>query len=183
MTDLEHYTDTFDLGSHTRAVTTSSVEAQRWFDLGLNWCFGFNHEEGVSCFRRAVKCDPDFAMAYWGMAYGLGPFYNRPWRHLRKKEADKTAKECFSAITQALALTDHCSEEEAALIRATSRRYQADHMISYEEFDAWASQPGMWVQSITTGEPDDTQVEVAVASLLAALEPDQVADLVRRHEP
>jgi tetratricopeptide (TPR) repeat protein len=28
----------FDLGRHTRRVSTGSAEAQRWFDLGLNWC-------------------------------------------------------------------------------------------------------------------------------------------------
>jgi uncharacterized protein YqhQ len=39
---------------------------------------------------------------------------------------------------------------------------------------AWASKPGIWIQSITTKEPSDDQVEVAVASLLAALEPAEV---------
>jgi len=24
-----------------------SAETQRWFDIGLNWCYGFNHEEGI----------------------------------------------------------------------------------------------------------------------------------------
>jgi uncharacterized protein YqhQ len=47
---------------------------------------------------------------------------------------------------------------------------------------AWASKPGMWIQAITTKEPDDDQVAVAVASLLAALRPDAV-DEVRRRGP
>ncbi len=34
---------------------------------------------------------------------------------------------------------------------------------------SWASAPGMWLQRITTSQPTDDQVEVAVASLLAAL--------------
>lgn len=34
---------------------------------------------------------------------------------------------------------------------------------------AWASRPGMWLQAITTKQPDDSMIEVAVASLLAAL--------------
>jgi uncharacterized protein YqhQ len=45
---------------------------------------------------------------------------------------------------------------------------------------AWASKPGIWIQSITTKEPSDDQVEVAVASLLAALEPDAVDEVKRR---
>ena len=45
---------------------------------------------------------------------------------------------------------------------------------------AWASQPGMWIQAITTKEPDDDQVEVAVTSLLAALDEDAVSEVKQR---
>lgn len=45
---------------------------------------------------------------------------------------------------------------------------------------AWASVPGMWIQAITTKEPTDDMVEVAVASLLAALQPDAVDEVERR---
>jgi uncharacterized protein YqhQ len=45
---------------------------------------------------------------------------------------------------------------------------------------AWASQPGIWIQSITTKEPSDDQVEVAVASLLAALGPADVEEVKSR---
>lgn len=47
---------------------------------------------------------------------------------------------------------------------------------------AWASQPGIWIQAITTAEPSDDMVEVAVASLLAALEPAEVDEVGRRGE-
>jgi uncharacterized protein YqhQ len=45
---------------------------------------------------------------------------------------------------------------------------------------AWASKPGMWIQAITTKEPTDDQVEVAIASLLAALDTDEVDDVKSR---
>jgi uncharacterized protein YqhQ len=45
---------------------------------------------------------------------------------------------------------------------------------------AWASKPGMWIQSITAKEPDDDQVEVAVASLLAALDDEAVNEVKQR---
>ena len=45
---------------------------------------------------------------------------------------------------------------------------------------AWASRPGMWVQAITTKEPDDLQVEVAIASLLAALTENEVVEVKQR---
>ncbi|KAA3640374.1 MAG: DUF1385 domain-containing protein, partial [Armatimonadetes bacterium] len=45
---------------------------------------------------------------------------------------------------------------------------------------AWASKPGMWIQAITTKEPTEDQVEVAIASLLAALEPEDIEEVKER---
>jgi uncharacterized protein YqhQ len=45
---------------------------------------------------------------------------------------------------------------------------------------AWASKPGIWIQSITTKEPADDQVEVAIASLIAALDPGEVESVKGR---
>lgn len=47
---------------------------------------------------------------------------------------------------------------------------------------AWANRPGIWLQSITTKEPEDPMVEVAVASLLAALSA-EAAEEVRARGP
>ena len=44
----------FDLGSHSFRVSTVSADAQRLFDLGLNWCFSFNQEEGLACFKKSA---------------------------------------------------------------------------------------------------------------------------------
>ena len=127
----------FDLGKHTRTITTSSGDAQFWFNLGLNWCFGFNHEEGIACFRKALEFDACCAMAYWGIAYGSGPFYNRPWRDLGKKEADICAKQCFESVSKAISLASGVTDTERDLIHALAQRYPKDHGVSGGEFDAW----------------------------------------------
>ena len=44
----------YDLGPYTRKITTASPAAQLWFDRGLNWCFGFHHEEAIHCFEAAL---------------------------------------------------------------------------------------------------------------------------------
>ena len=59
----------YDLGTHSWPVTTSVPEAQTWFDRGLAWAYGFNHEEAVYCFEQALSADPDCAMAHWGVGY------------------------------------------------------------------------------------------------------------------
>ena len=71
--------DYYDLGSHSRSVTTASKDAQIWFDRGLNWLYAYNHEESVRCFQKAIEADPACAMAHWGTAYASGPNYNLPW--------------------------------------------------------------------------------------------------------
>ena len=61
----------FDLGEYSFPVTTQSTEAQKWFDRGILWTYGYNHEEAVMCFERAIGADPKCAMAYWGAGYCL----------------------------------------------------------------------------------------------------------------
>ena len=42
---------------------------------------------------------------------------------------------------------------------------------------AWLNKPGMWLQRLTTREPDDSQIEVAIHSLKAVIPEDKDADL------
>ena len=41
----------------------------------------------------------------------------------------------------------------------------------------WLNKPGMWLQRLTTREPDDSQIEVAIASLKAVIPSDSNADI------
>ncbi len=45
---------------------------------------------------------------------------------------------------------------------------------------SWANQPGIWLQRITTKEPSDDMVEVAVASLIAALSEEEAEAVAAR---
>ena len=62
----------FNLGSYSRPITTSSPEAQLWFDRGLLWTYGFNHEEAVHCFKQAAEADPEVRHSVLGhrLRYG-----------------------------------------------------------------------------------------------------------------
>ena len=64
------------LGDYSRKITTSSPEAQAYFDQGLRLIYGFNHDEAVRSFAKAVELDASCAMCYWGAAEALGPNYN-----------------------------------------------------------------------------------------------------------
>ena len=56
----------YDLGGHSFAVTTSSPAAQTWFDRGLAWCYGLNHEEAIVSFENALAADAA-AAAVWSL--------------------------------------------------------------------------------------------------------------------
>ena len=65
-----------DLGTYSHKVTTSSPQAQQYFDQGLRLTYGFNHLEAQRAFREAARLDPACAMCYWGIAMTYGSNYN-----------------------------------------------------------------------------------------------------------
>lgn len=113
----------YDLGPYSRKITTASPEAQRWFDRGLNWCYGYHHEEALACFANALAADPACAMVQWGIAYAAGPNYNYPWElHDPAGKAASLAR-AYDATQAALALAGKVTPPERALIEALPARY------------------------------------------------------------
>lgn len=106
------------LGNYQREVTTDSEEAQRWFNQGLEWLYGFNHDEAIRSFERAAELDPDCAMAWWGIAYAHGPHINNP---VMTEEESQLA---YDATREAMRRIDHASPVEQALILALAERYE-----------------------------------------------------------
>ncbi len=107
----------YDIGSFHRPVATMSAEAQRWFDRGLLLCYGFNHEEGIRCFERAIEADPDCAMAHWGVAYAYGPNINNT------EMMPDAIKAAVAAVREARERVRPDEPLERALIDALSTRY------------------------------------------------------------
>lgn len=115
--------DYYDLGPYSRPITTTSKDAQAWFDRGLIWCYGYNHEEAVRCFKKAAKHDPNCAMAHWGIAYAAGPNYNKQWVAFDPVDLKNSLHLACSATKQALKLLDQASPVEQALIAPLAKRY------------------------------------------------------------
>jgi hypothetical protein len=117
--------DYFDLGSYARPVTTASDPARVWVQRGLLWAYAFNHEEAVACFEQAISADPQCALAYWGVAYALGPNYNKPWETFEPAEAVSVTARTHAAAAAAHRLADQVpvSGPERVLITALASRY------------------------------------------------------------
>ena len=105
------------LGKHTRPVTTSNPEAQRYFDQGLNFLFAFNHDEAIRSFAHAATLDPKCAMAHWGVALANGPHINFPL------VPPERAKAAWAALAKAREHAKGGTEVEQALIEALAKRY------------------------------------------------------------
>jgi len=76
-----------NIGAHHHAITTSSADAQKYFDQGFALSYAFNHAEAIRAFRHATEHDPSCAMCYWGIAFALGPNINAPITEEAAKEA------------------------------------------------------------------------------------------------
>src|SRR4029078_11499772 len=125
----------FDLGPYSRKVTTSSPDAQLWFDRGLNWVFGFNHGEAIKCFQTALKHDPECAMAHWGISYASGPNYNLPWRRYDPLGRQMALSASYEELQAAMSHVGKATPVEQAMIRALPTRYPQRDTI--EDMAVW----------------------------------------------
>lgn len=113
----------YNLGPHRRSVTTASAEAQLWFTRGFLWAYSFNHEEAHRCFVRATEHDPKCAMAYWGIAYAIGPNYNKAWSFYDRADLEDTVKQANGALARATLLAGNATPVERDLIKALRARF------------------------------------------------------------
>jgi tetratricopeptide (TPR) repeat protein len=148
--------DYFDLGPFSRPITTTSPDAQLWFDRGLNWVYGYNHMEAIACFRKALAHDAQCAMAYWGIAYAAGPNYNLPWHLLDADGRAQALAVAYDATQQALAVAEGASAVEQALIRALPARYPGREPV--EDMMPWNQDFTKAMRAVYATYPDDLDV-------------------------
>src|SRR5690348_13728149 len=168
--------DYFDLGGYSRPVTTDSAEPQQWFDRGLVWAYAFNHEEAAACFERAAAADPGCAMAYWGLAYALGPNYNKPWEAFGPGEAPAAISGALAALGDATGPAEAAAPVERALLRAMAARYPAAAPASDDDWDpaAGEAQNGRYaaaMREVYRSHPGDLDVAALFADALLNLTP------------
>lgn len=97
-------------------ISTSVKEAQSYFNQGMMLSYGFNHAESARSFFEATRLDSNCAMAYWGLAYVLGPNYNGGME-------EDNFQRAYEASVKAQSLSGKCTPKEIALIRALATRY------------------------------------------------------------
>jgi tetratricopeptide (TPR) repeat protein len=150
------------LGKHTRQVSTQSAEAQQFFDQGLIFLYGFNHDESIRSFEAAAAADPKCAMTYWGIAMANGPHINSP-------TVDKPhAKAAWQALQQAREHLDNVTSVEKALIEALGARYADPQPDDRKPLDnAYANA----MRKVWAAYPDDADIGALTAEAIMDLRP------------
>ena len=165
----------YDLGRYTCPVTTTSDAAQIWFDRGLNWTFGFNHNEAIACYTRALEADPGCAMAYWGIAYAAGPNYNMPWALYDDRGRAKALAQAYDATQNALERLEGLTAVERALIEALPARYPQRDIT--DSMSAWDQAYADAMRKVLANHPEHLDVRSVFVESLMNLSPWKMWDL------
>ena len=153
------------LGDFHRAASTSSPEAQRFFDQGMRFVWAFNHDEATRSFARAAQVDPGCAICYWGVALTLGPNYNMPVM------AEARARVGWDALAKARQNAATATPVERALIGALEQRFAGpgplDPSNSAPRLAAYVAA----MREVAAKFPDDSDVKVLFAEGLMNTNP------------
>ena len=166
--------DYFDLGGYARPVTTSSAQAQTWFTRGLLWAYAFNHEEAVTCFEQAIGADPGCALAHRGLAYALGPNYNKPWEAFDPADLASSLPRAHAAAAAA-GRAPGAAPVERALAQAIAARYPATELAG--DGSGWNAGYAGAMREVYRAHPNDLDVATLFADALMNLTPWALWDL------
>ena len=153
------------LGVFKRPITTSSSEAQAYFDQGFQLMYAFGKQDATRSFREAEKRDPDCAMCYWGEAWSWGSYLNGAMQ-------SREAPYAYAASRKARELAPgHSTQEERDLIDAIQLRY-VEHFSPDKRGDqdkAYADA----MRKLAEKYPNDLDIATLYADSLFIMEPRQ----------
>jgi tetratricopeptide (TPR) repeat protein len=150
-----------NLGTLHFPITTNSELAQKYFNQGIILAYGFNHEEAFRSFEEVSRLDTNCAMAYWGMAYVLGPNINLPM------DAG-VVHTAYEAIQKAISLLDDETQKEKDFVMALSVRYSAEAMEDRTPLDQAYSDA---MRNLASKYPDDLDAATMFAESIMDLNP------------
>jgi tetratricopeptide (TPR) repeat protein len=153
-----------NLGNHSRTITTSSPDAQAYFNQGLRLIYAFNHDEAARAFAKAIEFDSTCAMCYWGAGESLGPNYNMP------AMSDRWAA-LWQAVQSAQNNAAHATPVEQALVAALAKRYSGPDPLPPEKMQPYNETYAKAMGDVARRYPDDDDVQVFYAEALMTANP------------
>ena len=145
------------LGNFHRAVTTSSPQAQQYFDQGMRFLWAFNHDEATRSFAKAAELDPGCAACYWGVALTVGPNYNFPAMQ------EPRALVAAEALRKAQENAAHTTAVEQGLIAALATRYPKPEPLGPENLEPVTRAYAAAMRELAQRFPQDSDVQTLCA--------------------
>lgn len=113
-------------GNYAWKITTTSDSAQFYFNQGISMYYGFHMIESIASFSKAIRIDPECAMAWYGKALAMGPTINY-------QNGYRPATGAYEAAVRAKLFMAGCTMVEKGLINAMQQRYSPDTSISIKQ--------------------------------------------------
>jgi tetratricopeptide (TPR) repeat protein len=167
----------YDLGSYKRTITTQSKTALNWFNKGLIWIYAFDLEMAARCFREAIQHDDNCAMAWWGLTYASGIYYNKPWHRMQKDELAQKLQLTYETSRAAAERIGHVTPLEAMLIEALQARYQSPVPVVEADYHRWDDDYADAMRKVYEAFPGDDDVCALHAEALMTRTPWALWDL------
>ncbi|KAF7671367.1 tpr domain protein [Alternaria burnsii] len=167
----------YNLGEYGREIHTTSQEARKWFNRGLVWCYLFNHEAATQCFETAAAHDPNCAMAYWGIAFALGPNYNKSWRMFTSVDRQNSLRKILSALARAEKVQADVSPIERALISALATRFLRSSVAIPEDLSRFDYAYAEAMRSVYEAYGEDLDITTLFADAVMCTRPRQLWNL------
>jgi tetratricopeptide (TPR) repeat protein len=134
---------------------TATVEAQAWFDQGLNLLHDFWDYESAKAFEQAIRVDPSCAMCQWGLAEALANAHNQGGSYSEM------------AIARAQALKSRATPKEQRMIEATALQLTEHHTAGRSDAqDTKESEATTKWREAVKLDPTDPQARIFLAESL-----------------
>lgn len=128
------------------------------------WAYAFNHEESIRCFERALDLDPDFALARWGIAYAIGPNYNKAWEAFDPTDLAVSLATARRELERAR--HGRASAVERGLVEALVARFPTDDPDDVDALTAGHAAYADAMAALAQAYPDDVDVVALAADAL-----------------
>src|SRR6266571_1752864 len=132
-----------DIGNLHEQVTTSSTEAQAFYDQGLNYIASYVWIEAARSFHQALRLDPSLAAAYVGLCDVYVQLQDVPAARAALEKAQSLSSKITDAERQRM-------EIRARFVEFLEDKQNLDKFVAYRKaiYDALMANPldpGLWI--------------------------------------
>lgn len=167
----------YNLGAYFDSINETKNEQEVWLNRGMIWLFGFDLEMSFRCFKRAAELDSNYAMAYWGMAYTSGIYYNKPWSRMQNDELVEKLQRTYHYSRKAKQKLAFASDWQVMMINALQARYQSPTPVDFAHYERWNDDYADEMRLIYEAFPQNNDVIALFAEALITRTPWALWDL------